>query len=152
MAFGDASGQFRWRKVFCQAASMLKRAPVSCFHAALRISRRAASNFSGHVVASIIESLETPRWDAEGKAFLEYSNAASKAPLRDAGACAAIPMRPPSSVERATVYPSPRCQCDCLPALRNRWKTSPQQAVALMPVFFFLANLKAGVPFLRPLR
>ncbi len=78
----------------------------------------------------------------------EYFRAASNAPCAMPVACAAIPMRPPSSVDSATLYPSPSLPMRFAAGTSQSEKTNSLQAVALMPNFFSsLPTRNPGVPF-----
>src|SRR5207237_10447535 len=91
-------------KSLAMAASMLKRAPVSCFQAALRINRRAAS-----ISVDMSASMKWMAWNCEmrwPKAMRswEYFSAASNEPCSLPVACGAMPMSLGAAVEDSEYY------------------------------------------------
>jgi len=71
-------------KSFAVAASMLKRAPVSCFQAALRMSRRAASSSVAISASHKLNCLELRNWVTESEPLFGIVQSRFECALRDA--------------------------------------------------------------------
>src|SRR6266850_1507861 len=131
-------------KSFASAASSVCGAPWSFRVAAFQVRSRAAS-----ISVAMSASFHWIAWKSaiflpKASRSFAYASASSRQARAMPTACAAIPMRPPSRVDRASLKPPPASPSRFAAGTRQSWKTSCAVSDPRMP------SLRSSLPTLKP--